>query len=112
LINDPSRTGYLLLMPASLQQRLALGLGLLLLCAGLMLNWRNSELRGDDFGHPFVLSKSILERFDIYNATAVELPKVYQKFTNSDKSVPCRLFVACAALQEVPEGLPRRSRPN
>jgi hypothetical protein len=73
-------------MPVSLQQRLALGLGLLLLCAGLMLNWHNSQLRGDDFGHPFVISKSILERFDIYNATAGELPIVYQKFTNSDKA--------------------------
>jgi len=94
LINNPSpsRTGHFLLLPVSLRQRLALGLGLLLLFAGLTLNWRNSQLRGEDFAHPFVISKSILERFDIYNASAAELPAVYQKYANSDKFVPWGIF--------------------
>ena len=94
LINNPtsSRARHLPLLPVSFQQRLALGLGLLLLCAGLMLNWRNSQLRGEDFGHIFVISKSILERFDVYNATAVELPAVYKNYTNSDKFVPWGIF--------------------
>jgi len=89
---SPSRSGHLLLLPVSLRQRLALGLGLLLLFAGLILNWRNSQLRGEDFGHLFVISKSILERFDIYNATGIELPTIYQKYTNSDQFVPWGIF--------------------
>jgi hypothetical protein len=94
LINNPSpsRAGHLLLLPVSLRQRLALGLGLLLLCVGLMLNWRNSQLRGEDFGHVFVISKSILEGFDLYNATEVELQEAYRNYTNSDKFVPWGIF--------------------
>jgi hypothetical protein len=93
LINHPtpSQAGHLLL-PVSLQQRLALLLGVLLLCVGFMLNWRNSQLRGEDFGHLFVISKSILERFDIYNATAAELPAVYKDYMNSEHFVPWGIF--------------------
>ena len=94
MINNPfpPRTGRLLLLPFSLRQRFGLGLGLLLLVAGLMLNWRNSQLRGEDFGHLFVISKSILERFDIYRATAAELPAVYQNYMNSENFVPWGIF--------------------
>jgi len=90
--SSPSQGGHFLLLPLSLRQRLALGLGLLLLCAGLMLNWRNSLSRGEDFGHLFVISKSILERFEIYNATAAELPAVYRSYINSDSFVPWGIF--------------------
>jgi len=94
LINNPSpsQAGYPLLLPVSLRQRLALGLGLLLICAGLIINWRYSQLRGEDFGHVFVVSKSILERFDIYNATAVEQAAAYRNYTNTDKFVPWGIF--------------------
>jgi hypothetical protein len=86
-----SRTGHVLLLPVSLRQRFALGLGLLLLCVGLMLNWRNSQVRGEDFGSLFVISKSILERFDIYNATTVERVAAYRNYANSDW-VPWGIF--------------------
>ena len=94
MINNPnsSGTGHLLVLPLSLRQRLALGLGLILLCAGLLLNWRNSQLRGEDFSHLFVISKSILERFDIYNATAVELRAAYKHFLNSELFLPWGIF--------------------
>jgi Glycosyltransferase family 87 len=87
-----------------------LGLGLLLLCAGLLVNWRNSQLRGEDFGHLFVISKSILERFDIYTATAAELPAVYRDYINSD-FVPWGIFnlpssgVALLPLALLPYGI-------
>jgi hypothetical protein len=94
LIHDPSptRAAHFLLLPVSLPQRLALGVGLLLLCAGSILNWRNSQLRGEDFGHVFVISKSILEGFDIYNATPLERLAIYRNYTNSDIFVPWGIF--------------------
>jgi hypothetical protein len=92
MINNPfpSRAGHLLLLPVSIRQRLALGLGLLLLCAGLVVNWR--QLRSEDFGHMFVISKSILERFDIYSASADEVRAAYRNYVNSDKTVPWGIF--------------------
>jgi hypothetical protein len=57
-----------------------------------MLNWRNSQLRGEDFSHVFVISKSILERFDIYNATAPEVQSAYRNYTNTDMFVPWGIF--------------------
>jgi hypothetical protein len=79
-------------LPVSHRQRLALGLGLMLLCAGLVLNWRNSQLRGEDFGHLFIISKSLLQRFDIYNATAAQLPAVYWNYINTDFFIPWGIF--------------------
>lgn len=86
----PSLTGHS--FASSLGQRAAFILGLVLLCAGLALNWRNGQLRGEDFGHLFVISKSILERFNIYSATAADLPAVYRDYLNSDRFVPWGIF--------------------
>jgi hypothetical protein len=110
LINNsfPSRAGHPLLLPDSLLQRLALGLGLLLLCAGLVVNWR--QLRSEDFGHVFVIGKSILERFDIYNATTAERLAAYWNYTNYD-TIPHGIFyppssgVALLPLALLPYGI-------
>jgi Glycosyltransferase family 87 len=80
-----------LLRAETLQQRAALALGLLLLLVGLVTNWRNSQMRGEDFGHIFIISKSLLKGFDIYTAAPAEFPKIYREYLNSDW-VPWGIF--------------------
>lgn len=82
-------TGTRRVLLSSPQQRLALGLGLLLLFVGSVINWRIRQVRGDDLGH---VSYSILDNFDIYSASDSELAAAYRRYFGSDATTPWGIF--------------------
>ncbi|MBV9354476.1 MAG: DUF2029 domain-containing protein, partial [Chloroflexi bacterium] len=69
---------------------LALGIGLVLLSAGLVLTWRVSHTFGGDFDHFYVVAKTLASGFDLYATT--DLGSVYRQFDESDAHIPWGIF--------------------
>ncbi len=73
----------------------ALALGLVLLAGGLYINWNVTVGRGEDFGHLYVMGKSLVRGFDVY--LAPDLHPVYLDMTGSDDWVPWGAFYTPSA---------------
>jgi hypothetical protein len=89
----------------------ALLLGLILLAVGFYINWGVTIGRGEDFGHLYVMGKSLVRGFNVY--IAPDLHPVYLDMTGSPDWVPWGAFYTPSAgaatlpLSFLPYGLAR-----